>query len=75
VELAISPVKTDSVRIAAIGAPPRGAVESLREQLDDDPSETVHDYVHWRLGGERPERRKIPGQPLEEARRGPDCRC
>jgi hypothetical protein len=75
VELAISPVDTDSVWIAATGALPRGAVESLREQLDDDPSETVHDYVRWRLGGERPERRKIPGQPLEEARRGPGRRC
>jgi hypothetical protein len=75
VELAISPVETDSVRIAAIGALPRCAVESLREQLDDDPSETVHDYVRSRLGGEPPERRKIPGQSLEEARSGPDRRC
>jgi hypothetical protein len=59
----------------AIGALPRCAVESLREQLEDDPSETVHDYVRSRLGGERPERRKIPGQPLEKARRGPDRHC
>jgi hypothetical protein len=69
VELAISPVETDAVRVAAVGALRPGAVESLREQLDEDPSETVRDYVRWRLGGERPERRKTPGQPPEEARR------
>ena len=74
IALAVSPVEADAVRVAALGALGGEEVRGLRELADEDPSEVVREHLRMRLGGERPPRRAMPGQPPGERPPGPpDC--
>lgn len=81
VELAVSPVEQDNIRISALTVLPENVAGELLDQLAEDPSAAVAAYVQRRRDG-RTERPPVPAHvpfdPDTAAREcccGDPCRC
>jgi len=81
VELALSPIEHEDVRIFALTVLPENAAGELLDRLAEDPSAAVAAYVRRRRDG-RTERPPVPAHvPLDpqtgrrECRCGDPCRC